>query len=413
MIRPEIILESSEQSQRNSDPPSDSFLSRRKKAARAAVLERNQIRLERDIARGYSVNVKQVVLAFAVEFWIIGLIIAGTYLLVAENGHLTGEALFGALLFPAALAVVELARVPLAIATRTQNVWHIKFLAALGVLAAITVTSFSLSQIAWKTFDNRLADATQANDRLTEVKNKKAALRDKNDQWQRDVKDKIAARNNVNERLGALEAQLTKIGSSSVTTPKLVLGPDGKPLTDASGHAVTASNQKTDVSQIQLNALKGQIASTRKELEVAEAAVQQAYGQQKTFDPSQMDEELRKTEAEYRAAVNNSQLHTYTAMFTGKAVAEVTDSDVRNFEKYLIVIPSIAAALASTLIAITSVRRIKPREPQPVVAIPDEAANYLFGPLMAAIQKTARDAVTEAMSGNARATPPPETAKTS
>jgi hypothetical protein len=31
-----------------------------------------QSRLERDIARGYSINVKQVVLAFAVEFWMLG-----------------------------------------------------------------------------------------------------------------------------------------------------------------------------------------------------------------------------------------------------------------------------------------------------------------------------------------------------
>jgi hypothetical protein len=42
-------------------------------------------RLERDAARGYSINVKQVVLAFAVEFWIIGLIVLGTYLLIAES----------------------------------------------------------------------------------------------------------------------------------------------------------------------------------------------------------------------------------------------------------------------------------------------------------------------------------------
>lgn len=61
-------------------------------------------------------------LAFAVEFWIIALIIVGTYLLIAESGQLTHEAIFSALLFPAALSMVELARVPLAIAVRTQNV---------------------------------------------------------------------------------------------------------------------------------------------------------------------------------------------------------------------------------------------------------------------------------------------------
>ena len=68
-------------------------------------------RLERDAGRGYSINVKQVVLAFAVEFWIIGLIVLGTYLLIAESAseHVSREAVFSALLLPAALAMVELA----------------------------------------------------------------------------------------------------------------------------------------------------------------------------------------------------------------------------------------------------------------------------------------------------------------
>jgi hypothetical protein len=95
-------------------------------------------------------------------------------------------------------------------------------------------------------------------------------------------------------------------------------------------------------------------------------------------------------------------------MITGKAVAEVTEAEVKNLEKYLIIIPSIAAAFASTLIAITAVRRIKPPEPTPT--IPDEAAAYLFGPLVAAIKTEARDAVAAAMKGSATPTAPPEKA---
>jgi hypothetical protein len=44
-----------------------------------------KIARERDIQRGYSINVKQVVLAFAVEFWIIALIVVGTYLLITDS----------------------------------------------------------------------------------------------------------------------------------------------------------------------------------------------------------------------------------------------------------------------------------------------------------------------------------------
>jgi hypothetical protein len=72
-FRPKLVLESnilSDTANRSTQDfdraePTESFRARRRKIAR-----------ERDIERGYSINVKQVV--FAVEFWIITLIIVGT-----------------------------------------------------------------------------------------------------------------------------------------------------------------------------------------------------------------------------------------------------------------------------------------------------------------------------------------------
>jgi hypothetical protein len=364
--------------------------------------ERAAIRLERDRSRGYSINVKQVVLAFVVEFWIIGLIAIGTYLLIAESAHVTREEVFGALLLPAALAVVELARVPLALAVRTQDAWHVKFFAALGVIAAITVTSFSLSQIAWKTFDIRIAEATRASDRLSAAKAQKDVFQNKTAQSDHEINEKLTVRNSVNDRLGALEVQVTKISSSVGTITKPVLGPDGRPLVGPDGQPILAHSATANVNQSQLNTLKAQIASTKKELEIAEAAIKQARDEAKKNDPRAIEAELVNAEAEYRAAVNKSQLHSYTSMVTGKAVAEVTEAEVKNLEKYLIIIPCIAAALASTLIAITAVRRIKPLEPPAVAAIPDEAAAYLFGPLLDAIKSEAKAAVAAAISGSGK-----------
>jgi hypothetical protein len=94
--------------------PSSDFLSTRQRA-----------RIERDRERGYSVNVKQIVLAFAVEFVIIGLILANNIATVAQLPDATTSKTIQALLFPIAMAMVELARVPLAIAVRTQNSWNI------------------------------------------------------------------------------------------------------------------------------------------------------------------------------------------------------------------------------------------------------------------------------------------------
>jgi hypothetical protein len=280
-------------------PASEGWFQRR----RGRLSESRMRRLERDSARGYSINVKQVVLAFAVEFWIIGLIVLGTYLLIAESAseHVSREAVFSALLLPAALAMVELARVPLALAVRTQEAWHIKFFAAAGVIAAIVVTTFSLSQIAWKTFDIRIAEATRANDRLTAVKKERDDFQNKVDQLGRDIDQRINARNSINERVAALEAQITKVSSSSGVSCKPVLGPDGHPVIGADGKTVQQCTPVATVNQAQLKTLKEQLDNTKKELAAAETAVKQAKDDEKMLDRRSIESELAKAEADLRA----------------------------------------------------------------------------------------------------------------
>lgn len=84
-------------------------------------------------------------------------------------------------------------------------------------------------------------------------------------------------------------------------------------------------------------------------------------------------------------------------MLSNKDPNDVSEGEVKTLEWYLILIPSIAAALSSTLIAMTAVHRVRPPKSQAVTAIPDEAVAFLFGPLMAAIQKKADDAVAQAV----------------
>ena len=369
----------------------------RSKSAREPVLSsRAQYRRERDIERGYSINVKQVVLAFAVEFWIITLIVAGTYLLIAESDNLSREAVFSALLLPAALAMVELARVPLAIAVRTQEAWHIKLFAAIGVIAAITITSFSLSQIAWKTFDVRIAEATRANDKLTEARYSKDSFLKTQAQANIDLKQKIQTRDDATKRLANLQDQVQKMSHPGQSC-KPVLDADNKPILGNDGKPTLQCNTTAAINPTQINLLKSELAKTNREVEVAQAEVSAAEATIKSLDVRPLETELAKADAAYRAAINKSQLHSYTAMITGKAVSEVSEGDVKNLEKYLIIIPSIAAAFASTLIAITAVRRIKPSIKDPPIQLPDEAMTHLFGPLITAIQKEASDAVNTAM----------------
>jgi len=79
---------------------------------RPSLSLRQRNRLDRDRERGYSINVKQIVLAFAVEFVIIGLILANNYLVVAQLPDATNLKTIQSLLFPIAMAMVELELVP-------------------------------------------------------------------------------------------------------------------------------------------------------------------------------------------------------------------------------------------------------------------------------------------------------------
>src|SRR3984893_2737223 len=138
-----------------------------------SITPRQRARIERDRERGYSINVKQIVLAFAVEFVIIGLILTNNVATVAQLPDATTFKTIQALLFPIAMAMVELARVPLAIAVRTQNSWNIKFAALVGVFCAVAVTSNSLYSIGASSFNPRLEETHQKDVVLSQLRDRK------------------------------------------------------------------------------------------------------------------------------------------------------------------------------------------------------------------------------------------------
>src|SRR5262245_63108576 len=146
---------------------------------RANLTEWRARRLERDTARGYSINVKQVVLAFAVEFVIIGLILANQSAIAASFPKATWLSIIMGTSMPIALAMAELARVPLAICVRTHPSWNIKLVAVAGVMAAVVVTSLNLSLIGWNTYDPRLEEVNQKHVELLKLQDQKNVLASK------------------------------------------------------------------------------------------------------------------------------------------------------------------------------------------------------------------------------------------
>lgn len=346
-------------------------------------------RLERDRERGYSINAKQIVLAFGVEFVIIGLILTNVYVTVAQLPDQSTFKIVQALLFPIAMAMVELARVPLAVAVRTQTSWNIKLAALLGVLCAVAVTSNSLYSIGASSFTPRLEDTHIKDTALATLKNRRVELENRINKLESDVSQKIADRKNAETAVQNLTSQLNRPmqNCSQVIVPSPA---PGVPQT-------TALSCKQDPA---FKVLTSETAAAKTRLADAESALKQSqFSLERASEREELrilNEEIRKAETANNESIFQSQLHSLAAMLFGVNPKDVTPGQIKSLEFYLIFVSSIAAAFSSTLIAMTAVRRIKPQEKSSVVAIPDEAAAYLFGPLVAAIRKEASDAVAAA-----------------
>jgi hypothetical protein len=104
------------------------------------------------------------------------LFLPNIYVTVAQLPDASTFKTVQALLFPIAMAMVELARVPLAIAVRTQPSWNMKLAALLGVLCAVAVTSNSLYSIGASSFTLRLEDTHKKNDLLLDLESRKGLL---------------------------------------------------------------------------------------------------------------------------------------------------------------------------------------------------------------------------------------------
>jgi hypothetical protein len=84
----------------------------------------------------------------------------------------------------------------------------------------------------------------------------------------------------------------------------------------------------------------------------------------------------------------NSQLHSFTAMVFGVSPVDVTDGQIHFFLRLFVFIPAIGAAFAATIIALTTVTRIRF---EPPVEIGDRAGEYILGPLAEGILRQATD----------------------
>lgn len=355
----------------------ESFWSRRRRVARESAAENQRLRRERDIERGYRINVKQVVLAFGIEFFIIGIGLTGWYFFSPK-----------AMLYPLALALVELARVPLAIAVRTQKSWNIQFAALLGVAAAVVVTSTTLYQIGELTFSPRRAAVYEKLNALEGAKQEREAFLNQRKQVQTGFDQINKDWTSLSETYNALSSKLNDQSAFSKNCKTVET-----PSQDGSSRTTSTSCGRDPA----FLALQKEVLEAKNKRDEALTARSQWQAALAKMDSSPFDRTVSKAEGDYHEAVQQSPLHSYAGMLFGKDSQTVTEGEVKRLEWYLLLIPSIAAALSSTLVAMTAVHRIRQPKVEPAARMPDEALTFLLGPLVQTLQQEAKNAIAGAM----------------
>ena len=325
---------------------------------------------ERDQQRGYSIIYKQVVLAFSIEIIIVVTSLIGAWLMASKYGRTSTDHLL-MMLAPVAYAMVELSRVPLALATRTQRSFLMKVVALLAVLCAAGVTVKSMSMLGEIMFRPRLEAVSEAKRNLDKVNHLRESMA-----YRIKVADDVVAQRKSERE--ATEQQVARIAAEMGKHPGQTCFQSSG--TDKNGNAYKGQKCSADPGIL---ALKQQLQSASEDRAEASKKLEEANAERNALSLTDANKLSTETEASYREALFHSQLHSFTAMAFGKDPNQVTNGEIASFLRVFVFLPAILVALASTLLAMTAVHRIKPKKEATPVAVPDEAVIQI---LRAAVQ---------------------------
>ena len=356
------------------------------------IAMRAKVRRERDEARGYTISVKQVVLAFAVEIVIIAASLIGAYhfaILNIPDADLAKQKLDFSnsyfvlgMLGQVGFAMVEMTRIPLALSIRFQTSFFLKVLAAIGVICAAGITAKSMVSLSQQMYEPRRAAVVKAKTELTVATKNKTLL----DQQYENLLEKVASRKTLKDEIDASMAQKYETLRRNNCVP-------GTYQRFLNGELLTSSGCQ---NQALIASLSKDIAADRTNRVVAIGNLNDAEKEANAFfeaDVKSTERERIKVEARYREAVQNSQLHSLASILLGKDMMELEDGDVSFLLRFFIYIPALLVAFASTMIAITAVVRIK--KPEEVI-IPTDSQSYLLGPITSAIVQRVLDELRKA-----------------
>ena len=327
-----------------------------------------------NLARGYTVDYKYLGVALLTELAIVFTSLYGGWLFARR--YSTDDLTFSMMLLaPIAYAGVELARVPLAFAWRTQSSKFWKVVFAVMVLCAAAVTVKSLSQLGEIMFRPRLTAVTETSIALREAKSRQEAASVA-------IKAADAVVEQHREELKGAEDRLKQANTAVSGLPKEQCWT----VTRRTEQGVTRSRQcKTDGRQAPLIANMKDAQAAR---DHASQAFDRANAERAKLGMADVNGRADAAEASHRKAVMDSQLHSFTGMFFGKDPTQVTDGEIHFFLRWFVFFPAIFASLAATALALASVNYVKPDRRQEAVEIDEEVLrNYVLDPLVDEVER--------------------------
>lgn len=337
-------------------------------------------------SQGYRIDYKYLGLAYGIEIAVVLTSLLSAWFFAEIYGHHDATTMAMMMLAPIAYAGIEIARVPLALALRTQPNWFWKIIFAVMVLCAVAVSVKSLSQLGEVMFRPRLIDVTKATAALKDAQNAQASYGARIKAADAVVAQRTAELGDAEKRLKAVN---TELGA---------LPPDRCARvwhTNRSGKRYSSQDCHADGRQ---KAMTSNLADAETSRTEASEKLDDARKRRDALDPSAAAKHVSALELARRDAILNSQLHSFTGMFFGKDPTEVSEGELHSFLRFFVFFPAIFASLAATALALASVTPLK-KVDEPIELDSVETARYLFEPM--AVEIT-REAVKQAVEAVAR-----------
>ena len=335
-------------------------------------------------AQGYRIDYKYLGMAYGIEIAVVATSLLSAWFFAKLYGHGDSTTMAMMMLAPIAYAGVEIARVPLALALRTQPNVFWKLLFAVMVLCAVAVSVKSLSQLGEVMFRPRLIDVTRAAAALKDAQSAQAAYAGK-------VAAADAAVGQRTTELAAAEHRLAAVNSELGALPADRCARVWH--TNSQGHRFSSQECHADARQ---KVMSGNLADAEKARADASSKLDDARRSRDALDPTAAAATVSALEVKLRDAVLNSQLHSFTGMFYGKDPTEVTEGELHSFLRIFVFFPAIFASLAATALALASVTPLK-RMPDAVEVDELDLVDHLLGPLTRSLDVHARKAASEAV----------------